>query len=319
MRFDANQAPAILNIPKTIQTFGPNIFKKFQMPKVSVVIPTYNRRDKVVEALESVLRQTHQDMEIVVVDDGGSDGTPERIAKFFSDNRLRVISQPNLGASAARNRGAAETSGEWLAFLDSDDLWLEDKIQKQLEAMEKHPESPACYTEEIWFRRGVRVNPGKIHAKFSGWIFDRCLPLCIISPSSIMIKRKVFELLGGFDESFPACEDYDLWLRLSARHPIHLLDEQLIVKRNGHEGQLSAIHFGQDRFRIKALWKITEDDELPIELKRQALELIASKSKIMSDGAKKRGKTERAEVFSYSRREALRRLDNCQQETFLII
>jgi len=257
------------------------------------------------EALNSVLCQTYRDFEVVLVDDGSADATCEHIADSFpdsvNDNRLRIISQSNLGASAARNRGAAETSGEWLAFLDSDDLWLEEKLERQLAALAEHEECPACYTEEIWFRRGARVNPGKVHAKFSGWIYDKCLPLCIISPSSIMIKREVFDQLSGFDESFPACEDYDLWLRLSARYPIHLTPEPLIIKRNGHNGQLSAETFVQDRFRVKALWKIVEDDAVPWPLKRRALEVIAAKSGIVAAGATKRNNFERAKIFSFSR------------------
>lgn len=262
------------------------------------------------EALSSVLRQTYRDFEVVVVDDGSIDGTCEHIAESFSDSfkndRLRLIRQSNLGASAARNTGAAETSGEWLAFLDSDDLWLEEKLEHQLAALAEHEECPACYTEEIWFRRGIRVNPGKVHAKFSGWIYDKCLPLCIISPSSIMIKREVFDQLNGFDESFPACEDYDLWLRLSARFPIHLTPEPLIVKRNGHKGQLSAETFVQDRFRVKALWKIVEDGGVPWNLKRQALEVLAAKSGIVAAGATKRNNFERAKIFSFSRTCALK-------------
>ncbi len=275
------------------------------MPNVSVVIPTHDRLGLVDEAVASVLEQTFPDLELVVVDDGSTDGTAEHLAARFSDPRLRIVVQENRGASAARNRGAAETSGEWLAFLDSDDRWLPRKLERQLEALAAHPDHPAAYTEEIWYRNGRWANPRKIHAKYSGWIFERCLPLCIISPSSILMRREVFEALGGFDESLPACEDYDLWLRLAARHPVLLVPERLIVKRNGHPGQLSQAHFGLDRFRVRALWKVAYDPEVPDRLRARALETLAEKARVVALGARKRGQTERARAFEHSRQEAL--------------
>ncbi|GAB4250125.1 MULTISPECIES: glycosyltransferase family protein [Deferrisoma] len=275
------------------------------MPHVSVVIPTHDRLGLVDEAVASVLEQTFPDLELVVVDDGSTDGTAEHLAARFPDPRLRIVVQENRGASAARNRGAAETSGEWLAFLDSDDRWLPRKLERQLEALAAHPDHPAAYTEEIWYRNGRWANPRKIHAKYSGWIFERCLPLCIISPSSILMRREVFEALGGFDESLPACEDYDLWLRLAARHPVLLVPERLIVKRNGHPGQLSQAHFGLDRFRVRALWKVAYDPEVPDRLRARALETLAEKARVVALGARKRGQTERARVFEHSRQEAL--------------
>ncbi|WP_025321592.1 glycosyltransferase family 2 protein [Deferrisoma camini] len=275
------------------------------MPRVSVVIPTRDRLGLVDEAVASVLAQTFPDLELVVVDDGSTDGTAEHLARRFPDPRLRVVVQENRGASAARNRGAAETSGEWLAFLDSDDLWRPEKLERQLAALDAHPEVPAAYTEEVWYRRGRWANPRKIHAKHSGWIFERCLPLCIISPSSVILRRGVFEELGGFDESLPACEDYDLWLRLTASHPVLLVRERLIVKRNGHPGQLSQAHFGLDRFRVRALWKVAYDPEMPDDLRAKALETLAAKARVVAQGARKRGARQRAEIFEHSRREAL--------------
>ena len=279
------------------------------MPSVSVVIPAFERRDLTAEAVDSVLRQTVRDLELVVVDDGSRDGTGEHVLQRFGDPRVRVVRQENLGVSAARNRGARETSGEWVAFLDSDDLWLPRKLERQLAALESDPGRVACYTEEVWHRNGRWANPRKIHAKPSGLIFARCLPLCVISPSSVVIRRDVFETLGGFDESLPACEDYDLWLRLAARHPIHLVPERLIVKRNGHPGQLSQAFPALDRFRVRCLWKIALDSDLPWETRRQALETAAQKSKIVSQGAAKRGARDRSQVFHFSHTEALRWLE----------
>ncbi|MDF1552787.1 MAG: glycosyltransferase [Deferrisomatales bacterium] len=280
------------------------------MPLVSVVIPTFDRRALVCEAVASVLAQTFADFELIVVDDGSLDETVGELARRFADPRLRIVSQENAGASAARNRGAAAGHGEWLAFLDSDDTWLPPKLEHQLRALADHPETPACYTEEIWYRDGRWANPRDVHAKHSGWIFPNCLPLCIISPSSILMRRGLFESLGGFDETLPACEDYDLWLRLSARHPILLVEERLVVKRNGHPGQLSRAHWGLDRFRVRALWKLARDPEIPWELRRQALETAVRKSGVVAAGALKRGHLARHEVFDVSRKEALRWLES---------
>lgn len=276
------------------------------MPLVSVVIPTLDRLDLVGEAVASVLAQTAGDLELVVVDDGGTDGVAEVLPRRFPDPRLRVVRQDNRGASAARNRGAAETSAPWLAFLDSDDLWQPRKLERQLQALAEQAGRVACYTDEVWYRHGRWANPRDCHAKHTGWIFAACLPLCIISPSSILLSRAVFQGLGGFDESLPACEDYDLWLRLAARHPIHLVAERLIVKRNGHPGQLSQAHWGLDRFRVRALWKAAFDPDLPPALRRPVLEEVVRKSRVVAQGAEKRGFTERARVFRRSAEEAER-------------
>ena len=273
-------------------------------PLVSVVIPTYNREEFIGEAVASVLAQSYAGFELIVVDDGSDDGTVALLAERFDDPRLRVVSQPNLGVSAARNTGAKLASGEWFAFLDSDDTWLEKKLEVQLAETLARPESPVSYTEEVWYRHGVRVNPRKVHAKHTGWVYDNCLPLCIISPSSVMIRREEYELAGGFDEALPACEDYELWLKLSARYPVHLVQTQLIVKRNGHAGQLSQEHWGLHRFRIQALWKTVYDRGLPDEQRRKALEWIVKKATVVALGARKREAFERAEVFEHSVREA---------------
>ncbi len=255
-------------------------------------------------AIQSVLDQTFEDFELIVVDDGSTDSTLELIQNKFGgdsgDPRLKVISQPNSGVSAARNLGVRHTSGQWLAFLDSDDYWKPEKLQTQLAATLRIPDCVASYTEEVWFRRGKWANPKKVHAKHSGWIFDQCLPLCIISPSSVMMAREVFDVLGGFDETLPACEDYDLWLRLSARYPVHLVEEKLIVKENGHEGQLSQLHWGLDRFRIRALWKISLDQGVEADKRVRALEWIEKKAAVVAGGAVKRGHGERAAIFNHS-------------------
>ncbi len=271
---------------------------------MTVVIPTRDRLGFVTEAVASVLDQTFPDLELVVVDDGSRDGTAGHLVSRFQDPRLKVVIQENRGVSAARNRGVREGRGRWVAFLDSDDRWLPGKLARQLAALDGHPDHPAAYTGEIWYRNGRWANPRAAHAKHSGRIFRRCLPLCIISPSSVVLRRDVFDALGGFDESLPACEDYDLWLRLAARHPVLLVPERLIVKRNGHPGQLSRAHWGMDRFRVRALWKVVYDPAIPDELRAAALETLAGKARVVAQGARKRSVVERARVFEHSCREA---------------
>ena len=264
-------------------------------PFVSVIIPAYNRAEFLPEAVESVLGQTYRNFELIVVDDGSTDETPA-ILRHYGE-ALRVIHQKNRGPSAARNAGIRVARGEWLSFLDSDDYWLPRKLERQVNFLQSHPEARICYTEEIWYRNGRRVNPAKKHRKFSGWIYLRMLPLCIVSPSSVMIHREVLQEVGLFDEELPAAEDYDLWLRIGARYPIFLLKEPLIVKRNGHEGQQSRRIWGIDRFRIRALVKMLESGVFGPEEKRATRQVLRQKCEIVAGGCEKRGKLTEARYY----------------------
>ncbi len=260
------------------------------MARVSVVIPTYNRLPKVKEAINSVLKQTYRDFELWIVDDGSTDGTGKALKVF--GNEIKCISQANRGVSAARNLGLRVSRGKYVAFLDSDDLWQPRKLEIQVRCMEANPQFPLCYTDEIWIRRGVRVNPRKKHAKYSGWIFEKCLPLCIISPSSALMKRTLLDEIGGFDESLPVCEDYDFWLRVTRRVPVLFIDRKLIVKRGGHPDQLSNRSWGNDRYRVMALEKLMRSQDLKAEEGKMVSRELARKCHILSRGFYKRGKRE---------------------------
>ena len=260
------------------------------MARVSVIIPTYNRLPTVREAVESVLKQTYRDFELWVVDDGSTDGTGEALKECGS--RIKHIAQDNRGVSAARNLGFRVSKGKYVAFLDSDDLWEPRKLEIQVRCMEANPQFPLCYTDEIWIRRGIRVNPKKKHAKYSGWIFEKCLPLCIISPSSALMKRTLFEEIGGFDETLPVCEDYDFWLRVTCRYPVLFIDQKLIVKRGGHPDQLSTRSWGNDRYRVMALERLLGSEDLKAEERRMASGELVRKCRILSQGFYKRGKRE---------------------------
>lgn len=268
--------------------------------RVSVVVPTYNRAPLLPRALESIAAQSRPADEVLVVDDGSEDGTLDLLARRFP--WVRVLRQEHRGVSAARNRGIRAATGHWIAFLDSDDAWLPTKIERQLAALGARPEHRICHTEEIWIRRGRRVNPGRRHGKSGGRIFRRCVRLCVISPSSVLAERRLLETVGLFDESLPACEDYDLWLRICARHPVLFVDEPLVVKHGGHDDQLSRRVWGLDRFRIAALEKILDSDVLAEADRCATRSALLEKIDIYLAGAEKRGKLD--EVREYRRKRA---------------
>ena len=166
---------------------------------VSVIIPTYNRKNLLKRALHSVSNQTFVPKEIIVVDDGSSDGTKDWVLERFPD--VRYIYQDNSGVSSARNSGIKEAIGSWIAFLDSDDEWMSNKLEQQKGIINSSQEAWLCHTNEIWIRNGVRVNQMKKHQKYGGNVFENCLDICRISPSSVLIKKEVFEMVGLFDES----------------------------------------------------------------------------------------------------------------------
>ena len=264
--------------------------------KVSVIIPTYNRTFYLAETLNSVLLQTYKDIELIVVDDGSSDNTEETIKN--TSQEIRYFYQENQGVSAARNKGVLNSQGDFISFLDSDDLWEKRKLEKQMDFFRMNKEAKICYTDEIWIRKGRRANQMKKHIKYSGDIFERSLPLCIISASSVMIKREVFNKIGLFDESLQVCEDYDLWLRISKEFPVCFLDEKLIIKRGGHHDQLSKKYWGMDRFRISALEKLLSNGGLTPKQRDAVLRELERKCRIFADGCFKRGKIEEGKRYA---------------------
>jgi glycosyltransferase involved in cell wall biosynthesis len=263
-------------------------------PEVSVIIPTYNRGWVLREAVDSVLAQDFKDFELIVVDDGSTDNTREILESY--DHDLIVLRQSNRGVSAARNRGIAAGRGRLVAFLDSDDLWLPRKLSSQVDFFNSNPAALVNQTEEIWIRNGVRVNPKTRHRKFSGMIFEKSLALCLVSPSAVMMKRSLFDEVGLFDEDLPACEDYDLWLRISRRYPVHLIETPLVIKRGGHADQLSQAP-GLDKFRIQALKKAIESGQLEQDSCRAAVRTLQKKCTIFAGGCRKRGKDAEAKYY----------------------
>lgn len=265
-----------------------------QSPFVSVVIPTYNRGWILREAVDSVLAQEYPAYEVIVVDDGSTDDTSSILRDY--GNRIRVVRQENRGVSTARNRGVCEATGNLIAFLDSDDLWLPGKLETQVDFFRTHTEVLICQTEETWVRNGRRVNPKNRHKKPSGDIFEPSLELCLVSPSAVMLRRELFEEMGGFDETLPACEDYDLWLRIGYRYPVHLIDTPLIIKRGGHEDQLSRRH-SLDKYRIVSLKKLIDEEDLSPTQRHAAIRMLINKCCIYVNGSLKRGRTREAVYY----------------------
>jgi GT2 family glycosyltransferase len=246
------------------------------------------------EAVDSVLGQSFADFELIVVDDGSTDGTADQLTRYGA--KLRVFSTPREGVSAARNTGVSHAAGRYIAFLDSDDLWRPGKLARQAQFMVEHLAVQICQTEEIWIRNGIRVNPKARHQKRSGEIFVASLDLCLISPSAVMLTRKLFERFGGFDETLPVCEDYDLWLRITADEPVPLIGEPLVIKRGGHADQLSHSMWGMDRYRVIALQKILRAG-LSGARRSAALAVLRRKVEVLANGARKRGKWRDAQNY----------------------
>lgn len=250
---------------------------------VSVVIPTYNRAEALSQALMSVYAQSHQPLEVIVVDDGSTDETAAVVAGF--DNAIYLY-QHNQGVSAARNRGIELCRGAFVAFLDSDDTWLSTKLAMQLECI-RQTQLRVCHTEEIWIRNGVRVNQKKKHRKSGGDQFERSIELCCISPSSVLIERAVFEEYGVFDECLPACEDYDLWLRICAFEHVCFVSDPQIYKFGGHADQLSRAFPAMDRFRLVALNKLLERNVLSPAQTKSVLASVRKRINVLWMGALK--------------------------------
>jgi len=270
-------------------------------PEVSVIIPTWNRRAMVREAIASVLEQTGARFELIVIDDGSADGTLDdlkRLAAGAREDPIIVESIAHGGPAAARNRGVELARAPLIAFLDSDDLWRAGKLERQLAFMREHPECAISQTQELWIRDGRRVNPGRCHLKRGGDIFTDSIRVCLISPSAAMMRTELFRSKGGFDESMAACEDYDLWLRILVDHEAGLLDEEALVeRRGGHPDQLSATTPALDRFRILALAKLLAHERLSDARRDAVSAVLAEKCRIYAKGLARRSRIEDAAFY----------------------
>lgn len=260
---------------------------KIEDYKISIVIPTFNRIGSLPRALDSALNQTYQPSEIIVVDNGSSDGTTKLLREHYPS--IRLLIEKKLGVSAARNKGIRHSKFQWIALLDSDDAWDKTKLEKQKNALASSQDQfRLVHTNEIWIRNGNKFNQMKKHQKFGGDIFNNCLSLCCISPSSVLINKNIFKEVGYFDESLPVCEDYDLWLKICSQEKILFINQKLTLKYGGHKDQLSKTYWGMDRFRIKSLENLILNYKLKPDQKINAIKTIVKKLKIIVNGAYKR-------------------------------
>ena len=264
--------------------------------KISAIIPTFNRIDLLKRAIDSVLNQSIKPYDIIVVDDGSTDGTSDMIQQKYKS--IKLIQQKNSGVSAARNNGIKNAQGNWIALLDSDDEWKKNKLEEQVNKLTDNPKYEFCHTNEIWIRNGIRVNQKKRHKKYGGFIFDKCLDICRISPSSVLFNKNIFNHVGWFNDKLPICEDYDLWLRITAEFEILFIDKPLIVKYGGHNDQLSHSVQAIERFRIKALESLLENSDLSKNNRVHAVEMIIKKLNIYLNGLVKRKKHDEAKKIA---------------------
>lgn len=269
------------------------------MPTVGVVVPVRDRAGMVVEAVGSVLAQTSRDFALVVVDDGSTDGSGDaaRDAMSAAPAGSRVIRQDARGVAAARNAGAAAVDSAWLAFLDSDDLWRPEKLAAQMAWLAARPSYRIGQTGERWLDEGRHRNPRAWHRK-EEWLFPRCLERCLVSPSAVMVRRDLWDALGGFDTSYPVCEDYELWLRVALREPVGLVDDALVVKRGGHADQLSRSTWGLDRWRVAALVKLLASGALSADEHPAVVAVLRAKCAVLAQGAARRGRVDEAERYA---------------------
>ena len=203
-------------------------------PKVSIIIPTYNQSQYLEEAIESALNQTYKNIEIIIVDDGSTDNTPEVIKSF--DNKIIYIQQKNKGASSARNTGIKKANGEYIAFLDADDMWLKNKLENQIKFIQNNPEigllGTGCY-QMIDMSKMIHK---KIFPAKNEILQKDLIKYNPFIQSSVMIKKDVFNSIGLYDEKFKESEDYDLWLRIAQKYKVANLEQALVTKKYYAEG-----------------------------------------------------------------------------------
>ena len=259
--------------------------------EISVIIPTYNRCDLLKRAINSVIKQTITPKEIIIVDNGSTDQTYQMVSSLFPE--INYFIEKKRGVSAARNKGILESKSKWIAFLDSDDAWKPTKLEKQMEfSIFNQDKYRIIHTDETWYRNKKFLNQLKKHKKSGGNIFKNSLQLCCISPSSVVLKKQIFDDYGLFDEKLEVCEDYDMWIRITSKEEVGFLDSPLVLKYGGHSDQLSKKFWGMDRFRIKSLEKNLKNEHFSKSQKINVLDTLIEKLTIVSDGALKRGNKE---------------------------
>ncbi len=299
-------------------------------PLVDVILPTFQRKAMLNRAIASVFQQSFKAFKLWVVVDGEEAGFSSEILtpwqKKFREKTLKnrrfgplpqmeIIYLPqNRGVSAARNTGIQKGSSPYVAFLDSDDEWKPDKLKLQVAALRQKNSRPLIHSNEIWIRRGKFLNQKKRHKKEGGRIFKACLSLCLISPSSVMMKRWVFKKVGMFREDFLVCEDYEMWLRICARWKVGFLAQALVVKYGGHKDQLSSRYHAMDRFRVLALNNFFKNPFINKAERKEVARVFKKKCEILIQGYHKHGHRGEAKKIQQMYRKTLSENKNLFQQ-----
>ena len=249
--------------------------------KVSCIIPTYNRYEYLKRAIDSINQGIKIPNEIIIIDDGSNDDTKNIIKDY--DN-ISYYYMDNSGVSKARNIGIKKSKYDWICFLDSDDVWEKDKLNNQINFHINNQDILISQSNEKWIRNNNQVIPPQKYKKYKGNIFKEAIKETIVSMSSLMVHKKVFECIGHFDENLAVCEDYDLTLRMARKYSFGLIETQDIVKYGGCDNQLSKKYKIMDIYRIKALKKHLDSHENLQFVKS----MIIKKANIIYQGAKKR-------------------------------
>ena len=268
------------------------------MNAIAVIVPVFNRASLAERALRSVRKQSLAAAEFVVVDDGSSEAMDALRADVLSGGGRWITLPENRGPAAARNAGVAETSSPWITFLDSDDEWASWKLERQLAWHQSHPDMRISQAQDQWFRKGEAILRPSHWQMQEGDLFAESVERCSITPSAVMLHRTIWDELGGFDERFRVCEDYELWLRLTREYPVGLVGGEPFVRRHGgRPDQLSSITPAMDRHRIAALLELLDSGSLSPSQQDHVLRGIKEKATILAAGAAKRGRPGRAAFY----------------------
>jgi glycosyltransferase involved in cell wall biosynthesis len=275
-----------------------------KIANIAAIIPVKGRPALLKEALDSILSGNILPSSVfVVIDSIGEEREMDSIAleefflrskKIFSEIHFKKIYSANEGPARARNLAAKEAKEEWISFLDSDDLWLPEKLESQISYLKKRPHLHGASGLERWIKNGkVLIQPQKLRPGHGRFIKDS-LHRCLVPCSSVIIRRSIFLDEGGFDENFPVCEDYEFWIRFLSRHPLGFIDREIAIKRSGDWSQLSSSH-SLDKYRILALLKSVQNCNFSKEESGEAKKACYEKFSIFESGAKKRGNHNEAE------------------------
>jgi len=229
------------------------LLKQIHMPAVSIIIPTYNRAHLIGQSLDSVFSQTFQDFEIIVVDDGSTDHTEKVLARY--KDRIRYIKQDNAGVSAARNRGILASTGDFIGFLDSDDLWMPTKLAKQVALLRERPDIHLCYTD-LYQAREPTEKPCKTLFDLVAFRGNTLLTTLLMqSPiliPSVIFRREILTSVGLFDTALISAEDFDFLLRIAAKYKCAYIDECLVFVREHAQRSLRAADYRMCYSKMKA-------------------------------------------------------------------